>query len=117
MDIQDVLFDRDVPLSVKQAFLQLMNDADGYVGPYTKVLTPTDTNDDVNGSQHAADGGTDFSYRDATASEIVNASTLGYYEYFSETLSGYTGHYYNGDGNHFEAVVVDPPAYAASYWI
>ena len=116
MDLQDILFSDRLDLSVKEVVLRAMQDY-GIHDPYLKVLTPTATNDDVNGSQHVSNGGTDFTYRDAEVEDVAAASTLGYYEYFSGYYGDYTGHYYNGDGHHFAALVVDPPAYAADYSI
>lgn len=111
MDIQDLLFNPQVSLELKTAVLEYAHEHN--LSGYTLILTPTASNDDMNGSQHVSNGGTDFTYRDAAMDDIYGASTLGYYEYFSGYYGGYTGHYYNGDGRHFDAVVIDPPAYAA----
>ena len=81
------------------------------------IVTPTDTNDDVSGSQHVSNGGTDFSYRDADFDDIDNATSIGFYEHFSRTATDYTGHYYRGDMRHFPAIVVNPPAYAVGMYI
>lgn len=116
MDIQDVIFDPEVSMDLKHAILQLMADEHIRSG-FTPILVPTSTNDDVNGSQHASNGGTDFTYRDADMDDVQRATTLGYYEYFSNYGVGYTGHYYNGDGRHFDAIVLDPPAYAVSHTV
>lgn len=116
MDIQDLIFDSSVSMEMKTTLLQVMADNHAF-SPYTKVLVPTETNDDVNGSQHVTNGGNDFTYRDATEDDVASATTLGYYEYFSGYGSVYTGHYYEGDSRYFEAVVLDPPAYAATYSI
>lgn len=112
MDVQDIVFSTSASLELKTAVLQLCHEHS--LSGYTRVLVPTATNDDVNGSQHASNGGTDFTYRDADEDDVAAASTLGYYEYFSGYGAGYTGHYYNGDGRHFDALVLDPPAYAVA---
>lgn len=111
MDVSDLIFDSAVPHSTKLAVLDLMRDYPQIQG-FTQVLTPTSTNNDVNGSQHAG-ANIDFTYEDASMDDVLNASALGYYEYFSSYFGVYTGHYYNGDGQHFDAVVVNPPSYAA----
>lgn len=110
MNIQDVIFSPTASMDLKIAIIQMVHQH--HLTPYTKVLTPSSTNDDVNGSQHVRNGGTDFTYDDADFDTVASASSLGYYEYFSNYYGRYTGHYYNGDGNHFDAVVIDPPAYA-----
>lgn len=110
MDISDVIFDSSIRLETKQSILSLIQ-RHSLTG-YTPILTPTDKNDDINGSQHAANGGTDFTYRDATWDEVSEASSLGVYDYFSNYAGEYTGHYYQGDGSHFRALVVNPPTYA-----
>ena len=110
MDISDALFDSSIGLGVKQAILNLVQ-VHSLTG-YTPILTPTDKNDDVNGSQHAYNGGTDFTYRDVSWDEVNDASSLGVYDYFSNYAGEYTGHYYQGDESHFRALVVNPPAYA-----
>jgi hypothetical protein len=113
MDISDILFNNQAPLELKQAIITLV-DRKNITSPYTRVLTPTASNDDVNGSQHAHNGGTDFTYRDIEEDDLSDVSGIGYYEYFSETYSGgeITGHYYNGSERKFEAIVINPPAYA-----
>lgn len=111
MDIQDILFGSDVALELKQAVLELCHEHS--ISAFTAVVTPTAANNDVDGSQHGYAGGTDFTYRDATEEDLVGPSELGYYEYFSAYGEVYTGHYYEGDGHHFEALVIDPPTYAA----
>lgn len=110
MDITDVMFDPSIRFDVKLSILNLIQ-AHSLTG-YQKVLIPTDENDDVTGSQHAANGGNDFTYRDATWDEINDANSMGVYDYFSNYGGVYTGHYYQGDGAHFQALVVNPPAYA-----
>ena len=100
-------------MAVKQAVLVLLNRFDVWSSTLP-VLVPTDTNDDVNGSQDSGGGGTDFTYRTATWDDVDHATTLGFYEYFSVEGDHYTGHYYNGDRRHFDAIVVNPPAYAAT---
>lgn len=112
MDIQDIIFDPSAPQGLRREVFEYMLDEN--LGAYTRVLVPTESNDDINGSQHASGGGTDFTYRDATDDDLQSVSTLGYYEYFSSYRGAYTGHYYEGDGDHFEALVLNPPAYAAS---
>ena len=111
MDVQDILFSSTASLELKAAVLELCHQHS--LSAYTKVVTPTATNDDVNGSQHARNGGTDFTYQDAVDTDLDTASSLGYYEYFSTYGNCYTGHYYNGEGDYFEAIVLDPPAYAS----
>jgi hypothetical protein len=116
MDISDILFNPNANADLKRALMDIVAD-ERITNPHMLVLVPTDSNDDVNRSQHARDGGNDFGYRDATEDDLDGATTLGHYEYFSGYGSGYTGHYYNGDGRHFEAIVLNPPAYAISHHI
>lgn len=119
MNIAEVFFARNTPTFVKHAILTMVERAhsDGvHVDQDTQVLTPTDTNDDINGSQHVSNGGTDFTYRDVTDADITDAHSLGVYEYFSGSRGCYTGHYYHGN-NHFTAVVINPPAYAAAVYV
>lgn len=113
MDISDIIFNNQAPLELKQAIITLM-DQKNINSPYMRVLTPTASNDDVNGSQHVSNGGTDFTYRDIEEDDLDGVTGLGYYEYFSETYSGgeITGHYYNGSEQKFDAIVLNPPAYA-----
>lgn len=110
--VEDVLEVGDSHYLLAESFREIMESNEGAIFSYTKILIPTDSNDDVNGSQHVSDGGNDFTYRDADWDEIENASSLGFYEYFSNFGDVYTGHYYEGDMNHFCAIVVDPPPYA-----
>lgn len=115
VDISDVMVNREVPRKFKDALLDLIdNNEDVYFSSFLSILVPTDSNDDVNGSQHVSDGGSDFTYRDATFEDVQNATSIGHYEYFSNFGDVYTGHYYNGDGNYFSAIVIDPPSYAVS---
>lgn len=114
MDIQDILFSDQLPADRKRDIISLL-DALGINNPYLRVLVPTDANDDINGSQHVSGGGTDFTYRDATLDDVLYASSAGVYDYFSEYAGRYTGHYYNGSDTKFQALVFDPPAYAASH--
>lgn len=116
MDISEILFDYQVPFSTKHAILDLMErESISYDMP---VLKPTAANDDVNGSQHASNGGNDFTYEDAELEDVLNGSALGYYEYFGTISTNYyTGHSYHGSDSKFAAVVIDPPAYAATVQI
>lgn len=119
MDISDMLFSPYTSIALKRAVFELM-ERYSITDASTPVLIPTATNDDINGSQHASGGGTDFSYEDASDSQIENASSLGYYEHFRSISSSgapYTGNQYHGEGYMFAAVVVDPPAYAAELHI
>lgn len=116
MDISEVFFSDYIGPSVKRAVLDLMTSYS--IHSDLRVLMPTESNDDINGSQHAAGGGTDFTYEDATEADVAGARTLGYYQHFSVYSSTlYTGNQYQGDGNLFSAIVVDPPAYAADITI
>ncbi len=118
MDISDALLSSDVPFTVKRAILDLMGS--NQIRTDLMILKPTATNDDINGSQHARNGGTDFTYEDADLEDVAEASSLGYYEYFrsiSSSGSPYTGNQYHGEGYMFAALVVDPPAYAAEIHI
>lgn len=113
LTISDIIFDYRVGFSIKEAFLELMERES--VHSDLQILKPTATNDDVNGSQHASNGGTDFTYEDATIEDVIEGSALGYYEYFANGYAGnYTGHSYEGSGERFAAAVVNPPAYAAT---
>jgi hypothetical protein len=114
VDLQDVLFSSQISTERKIAFVELI-DRLSIADPLLPVLVPSASNDDVNGSQHARDGGTDFTYRDATLEDAQTATTAGRYEYFAVYGDGYTGHYYQGSGSKFEALVLDPPAYAADF--
>jgi hypothetical protein len=116
MDISDAIFNQNTPLAVKQALIEVI-DTNFVTDAYIKILIPTDSNDDLNGSQHVSGGDNDFTYRDATEDEVREATTLGYYEYFSEYGGEYTGHYYNGSDQKFAAIVIDPPAYAVAVHI
>lgn len=111
MDATDLLFSLDAETALKEAVIGIIQ-REYISNPALPILTPTDTNDDVNGSQHVSNGGTDFTYRDATAQDLLAATSIGYYEYFSRTETGYTGIQYNGDGRLFPAIVINPPAYA-----
>lgn len=116
MDISDIIFSPYLPSRLKRAVFEFIEDHDIH-DPSLQVVIPCSTNDDVNGSQHAPNGGTDFSYEDASEDQIRNASTLGYYEDFRIITPGlryYTGNQYHGEGNFFAALVIDPPAYAAT---
>lgn len=84
--------------------------------PDSLILTPTASNNDVDGSQHS--GGSDFNYEDASESDIENATSLGWYSGFSAYVGGvYTGNQCDGYGPLFSAVVIDPPDYAVDIWI
>lgn len=115
MDISDIIFNTQAPIALKQAIITLM-DNENISSPYTPVLTPTASNDDVNGSQHARNGGTDFTYRDVEEDDLDGVTGIGYYEYFSDTYSTgiYTGHYYQGSDRKFDAIVLNPPTYAVT---
>lgn len=116
LNVSDILFDSSIPLSTKTEILTYL-DRYNHLSDLP-VLKPTASNDDVNGSQHASNGGTDFTYQDATIEDVRDASTLGYYEYFANySFDTYTGHYYQGDDRKFDALVIDPPAYAADHTI
>lgn len=110
MQTSDILFGYQYPFSLKRAILELMENNSVYQD--LEVLIPSESNDDVNGSQHARNGGNDFTYDSATEENVLAAETLGHYEYFSSTGYGYTGHYYHGSDSKFAAIVIDPPAYA-----
>lgn len=114
MNIMDTFFDSQVPVKLKQHFVAMVASF-GVDDPYMKLLVPTASNDDVNGSQHASNGGNDFTYQDATIDDILNAKSAGIYDYFSKCRLGYTGHYYQGSDAKFQAIVLNPPAYAATY--
>lgn len=76
------------------------------------VLVPTDENNDTNGSNS---GGSNFTYRNATEDDVENATTVGIYDYFGAySIDGsiYSGNQYETYGCLFEAIVLDPPAYA-----
>lgn len=113
MDISDIIFSNSAPLHLKKAILEIM-DQNGITDAYMKVLIPTESNDDVNGSQHARNGGNDFTYTDPSEGDLNDVHGLGYYEYFSVEGDLYTGHYYNGSYDKFAAIVLDPPEYAVS---
>jgi len=115
MDIIDALTSREVPSHVKHQLIDIL-ESEYSIDAHSSILTPTATNDDVNGSQHASNGGNDFTYEDADESSLSQDSlTFGVYDYFSREGSHYTGHYYNGESHKFAALVVNPPAYAATY--
>lgn len=110
MEIYDAIFDPSIRFDVKLSILNLIQ-AHSLTG-YQIILISTDENDDVTGSQHAADGGNDFTYRDATWEEVNDATSMGVYDYFSRYNDVYTGRYNQGDAAHFQALVVNSPAYA-----
>lgn len=116
MDIKDALESDSVSRAVKHMLLDIVEDTPG-VSLYSSILTPTASNDDVNGSQHASNGGTDFTYEDASYDQLQDSYgiSFGTYDYFAREGDHYTGHSYNGEGYRFQAVVVNPPAYAVSY--
>lgn len=114
MDIQDILFNNNFDDSLRQSFFQFMIE-ENITDSHIPILKSSQTNDDVNGSQHVSHGGSDFTYVDADEDDVESATTLGYYEYFSEYGANYTGHYYQGSERKFAAIVVDPPAYAATF--
>lgn len=110
MDMSDVIFDNSIPMYIRRAFLDF-TELEPNVQAYTKILKRTHSNDDVNGSQNGGSN-TDFTYEDVSTYDVSNASSLGYYEYFSDYNGVYTGHYYQGEETKFSAVVIDPPEYA-----
>lgn len=114
MDAVDILFSPHASRALKDAVMEIVQD-ERIHNPHIPILVPTDSNDDVNGSQHARGGGNDFTYRDATETDLEGAAGLGHYEYFSGYHGNYTGHYYEGDSRHFAAIVINPPAYAISH--
>lgn len=116
MDIQDALESDRVSRAVKHMLIDIVEDTPG-IDLYSKILTPTATNDDVNGSQHAYNGGTDFTYEDASCDQLEASYgiSFGTYDYFAVEGDHYTGHSYHGEDHRFEAVVVNPPAYAVEY--
>lgn len=109
--IEDALFSEEIPLSVKIEILTYMDTYN--LSSWTPILTPTENNNDIDGSQHHS-AIIDFTYRDATMDDISNASSLGDYDYFSVSGADYTGHYYEGSDSKFEALVINPPSYAIS---
>jgi hypothetical protein len=112
MDIKDIVFSSSAPSSLKRAIMDIVFEQ-GITDHCMKVLTPTDTNNDVNGSQHVSNGGTDFTYRDVTESDLWDATSIGYYDYFGTVNSSiYTGHSYEGSERRFSAIVINPPEYA-----
>lgn len=113
MDIEDVLFDENIPAHIREVVFSYMLAEN--MSRYDLVLTPTSSNNDINGSQHVNGGGTDFTYEDVDAHQVANATSLGDYEYFSKGEYGdYTGHYYEGSPEKFRALVIDPPLYAVT---
>lgn len=84
----------------------------------TPVLVPTDENNDTDGTNS---GGDNFTYRDATEKDVDKATTAGLYDYFGTyhlDSTIYSGNQYETDGYLFQAIVLDPPAYAVetSLW-
>lgn len=116
MDISDIIFGYAFSSSTKRAIFELI-EAHAISDRNMKVIMPTAANDDINGSQHASGGGNDFTYEDVSEEDVREATTFGYYEYFSEYYGIYTGHYYNGSDAKFAAIVIDPPAYAVEITI
>lgn len=116
MDVQDALISDSVSREVKHMLLDIVLDTPG-LGMYTPILTPRASNDDVNGSQHASNGGNDFTYEDASYDQLEDSYGInfGTYDYFAREGSHYTGHSYHGEDSKFAAVVVNPPAYTVSY--
>lgn len=113
MDISDILFNSYIDGDLKRALVELVID-NNITSSSIRLVTPTSTNDDVDGSQR---NGSDFTYRDVTEEEVAHASSLGYYEYFSRQGDIYTGHYYQGEGQKFDAIVIDPPAYEVDIYL
>lgn len=116
MDIQDILFDTDLSASFREGIFGIITAQN--LSPYTKVLKPTASNNDINGSQHH-NHEIDFTYEDVETIDLHEGiSTVGIYDYFSsEGSTHYTGHYYHGSEWKFQALVIDPPAYAAEHTI
>jgi hypothetical protein len=116
MNVEDALTSDCVSREVKHMLLDIVLDNPGF-GFWSSILTPTAANDDVNGSQHASNGGNNFTYEDASYDQLSDSYglTFGTYDYFAREGSLYTGHSYHGEGNRFEAIVVNPPTYAVSY--
>lgn len=109
--IEDVIFEEEIPLSVRVSILEYM---DRYnLSRNTMILTPTSSNNDIDGSAHH-DAMIDFTYEIPSTSQISEATTLGDYAYFSYDDGDYTGHTYQGGDSKFEALVIDPPEYAVS---
>ena len=76
----------------------------------TMVLTPSPSNNDVDGSQHHSFV-VNFDYREAGQEDAERANGVGYYEYFSAIGGGeYSGNQYEGSGT-YDAFVLDQPAY------
>lgn len=114
MYTSDIFFNPDISLDIKQAVLELLDSE--RISFDASVLKRTATNNDVDGSQH--DGEIDFTYEDADENDVRETTSLGYYEYFSQYGFGtYTGHYYNGSDQKFAAIVINPPAYAATVYV
>lgn len=109
--IEDVIFEEEIPLHIRVSILEYMDSNN--LSRNTMILTPTSSNNDVDGSAHHEEM-IDFTYEVPSNSQISEATTLGDYSYFSYDDYGYTGHVYQGGDNKFEALVVDPPEYAVS---
>lgn len=115
MDILDLITHPSVSRELKHLMVDILED-EALLSVYCPILTPRSSNDDLNGSQHAEGGGTDFTYEEAAIEQLLSWDlTFGVYEYFSREGDHFPGHCYHGDGNHFAALVVNPPAYAATY--
>lgn len=113
-NVSDIFFNPNISLAIKQGVVELLDSE--RISSDVSVLKRTATNNDVDGSQH--DGEIDFTYEDADEDDVREATSLGYYEYFGQYGFGtYTGHYYNGSDQKFAAIVIDPPAYAATVHI
>lgn len=120
LTIHDVFDDPEMIDEKVITMLKEVMEANG-IDENTLVLYPSDKNNDVNGSQHH-DHPICFTYRDAEIMDVDDCVTAGYYEYFSayehaDDDEKYTGNQYEGRGEFFDAVVVDPPDYAATHTV
>jgi hypothetical protein len=116
MNIQDIYRSPEITDEMKDKLREMLAEL-SVNDEYLQVLVPTEENNDVNGSQHGLGGETVyFTYQDATITDVREAVAAGVYDYFGAHYSGgYTGHYYDGAEDKFQAIVFDPPAYAATH--
>lgn len=111
--VDDVLSDSALSNDFRSVLENLVEEHPG--SAYCRVLVPTEDNNDIDGSQHHSER-INFTYEDASYEDILNASSLGFYENFSNYDGDtYTGNIYDGTGHLFAAVVVNPPNYAVDY--
>lgn len=118
LTVKDVFEDPEMIDAKVIAMLESIVEAHG-LSEDTPILYTSSRNNDIDGSQHH-ENTIHFTYRDANIVDVDDCVTAGYYEFFAPYENAnsdelYTGNQYEGNGNFFDAIVVDPPDYAATH--